>query len=59
MRNPLVFENYNTEGCMGFGLKTLGNINIGDVLVRMKTEMGLVSTSFIDDMTDDNNAEAS
>ena len=56
VRKPIIFENYNYGGstpCQGFGLKCLDRIDQGDVIVRMKTEMGLVSSSFIDNMGDD------
>ena len=43
--------------CQGFGLKSLGKIEKDDIIVRMKTEMGLVSSSFIDNMGDDPNVE--
>jgi len=53
MSSPVVFENYNRVGCMGFGLKNLQPIKQDDIILKMKTEMGLVSTQFIEGMEDD------
>jgi len=43
---------------MGFGLKNLAPIKKDDIIVRMKTEMGLVSSQFIESMGDDEDKSA-
>ena len=40
---PLAFGNYNSQNGMGCGLAALDDIERGTIIIKQKTEMGLVS----------------
>ena len=42
------FENYNHIHGMGYGLKALGDIGKGQVVLKMKTQMGIASNELFD-----------
>ena len=49
-KHPIVFDNYNSDNrCMGIGLKTISALNGKEEILRIKTQMGLMSNTKLDE----------
>ena len=50
MKYPLKFENYNSNNGMGIGIKSVNKIKYDEEIIKVKTEMGMISSFLIDDV---------
>lgn len=48
VNHSIAFENYNNKNGMGFGLRSLKNISKGEIIMKVKTELGFTSNTLFD-----------
>jgi hypothetical protein len=47
--HPVAFKDYTAENqCMGYGLRAVNAISSGEAVIKIKTNLGLLSSSLVD-----------
>lgn len=49
INNAIAYENYNHLNGMGFGLRAMEDINKNSTIIKMKTAMGFISNTLVDE----------
>lgn len=52
--HPVAFQDYSANNqCMGYGLRAIQSISNQETVIRMKTDLGLLSNNFVDSNSTD------